>query len=294
MALRSKDSVNYRLGGDHCHACMHYVEDAGEDAETGTCMKVAGTIEEHKLCDLFERMDDMSNVRAAAGNVTRLPTKSKAQGQYRMVNKANDRGEIWLYGIIGMDWFGDGVTAKQFAEDLKKLGAVNTIDLRINSDGGVVTDARAMYNLLVEHKAKVITHIDGIAASAASFVAMAGNEIEIAEGGFIMIHNARGVTVGEAEDHRRMATVLDQVNQTIVDTYVARTKQDEKKIKKWMAEETWFTGRECCEKGFADRMVENMKAAAVLSHPERFKHPPSALLPKRAAALASIAALRRN
>src|SRR5688500_9703008 len=100
-------------------------------------------------------------------SVTRLQPKQKAQGQYRMVNKANDRGEIWLYGIIGMDWFGDGVTAKQFADDLKKLGKVQTIDLRINSDGGVVTDARAMYNLLVEHEAKVITHIDGIAASAA-------------------------------------------------------------------------------------------------------------------------------
>jgi ATP-dependent protease ClpP protease subunit len=226
--------------------------------------------------------------------VTRLHPKPKAQGQYRMLNKGSDRGEIWLYGVIGMDWFGDGVTAKQFADDLKKLGNVSTIDLRINSDGGVVTDARAMYNLLVEHKAEVITHIDGIAASAASFVAMAGEEIEIAEGGFVMIHNARGVTFGEAEDHRRMASVLDQVNQTIVDTYVARTGQDEKKLKKWMADETWFTGKEAVANGFADRIVENMKVAASIAHPEMFKNLPSALLPKRAAATAKIAALART
>lgn len=219
-------------------------------------------------------------------NVT--PIKPKASGQYRMVNKANDRGEIWLYGIIGSDFFGDGVTAKQFATDLKKLGAVSTIDLRINSDGGVVTDARAMYNLLVEHKAKVITHIDGIAASAASFVAMAGAEIEIAEGGFVMIHNARGVTIGEAEDHERMATVLRQVNQTIVDTYVARTKQDDKKIKKWMADETWFDGKEAVANGFADRIVENMKVAASISHADMFKNIPSVLRPNRAAAVAAI------
>lgn len=225
-------------------------------------------------------------------NVTRL--QPKAQGQYRMLNKGSDRGEIWLYGIIGMDWFGDGVTAKQFADDLKKLGKVATIDLRINSDGGVVTDARAMYNLLVEHPAKVVTHIDGIAASAASFVAMAGEEIEIAEGGFVMIHNARGVTVGEAEDHERMAGVLRQVNQTIVDTYVARTKQDDKKIKKWMADETWFTGKEAVANGFADKIVENLKVAASLSHADMFKRLPTALLPRRAAAAAQIAALKRK
>lgn len=226
--------------------------------------------------------------------VTALVPKQKAQGQYRMVNKANDRGEIWLYGIIGMDWFGDGVTAKQFADDLKKLGKVQTIDLRINSDGGVVTDARAMYNLLVEHEAKVITHIDGIAASAASFVAMAGEEIEIAEGGFVMIHNARGVTVGEAEDHERMAGVLRQVNQTIVDTYVARTKQDEKKIKQWMSDETWMDGKEAVKNGFADRVVENMKVAASIVRPEMFKHLPKALLPRRAAAVAKLDALKRK
>lgn len=232
--------------------------------------------------------------RTVMNNVTPLRPKPKAQGQYRMLNKGSDRGEIWLYGIIGMDWFGDGVTAKQFADDLKKLGNVATIDLRINSDGGVVTDARAMYNLLVEHKAKVVTHIDGIAASAASFVAMAGEEILIAEGGFVMIHEARGITIGSAEDHRRMAGVLDNMNQTIVDTYVARTKQDEKKIKKWMADETWFNGREAMENGFADRIVENMKVAAY--SPSRlsaaYRHMPAALRTNRAAGLAALDKMR--
>lgn len=227
-------------------------------------------------------------------NVKPFPAKPKAQGQYRMVNKANDRGEIWLYGIIGADWFGDGVTAKTFAKDLKALGKVSTIDLRINSDGGVVTDARAMYNLLVEHEAKIVTHVDGIAASAASFVAMAGEEIVIAEGGFVMIHNARGVTWGEAEDHRRMADVLDNVNGTIIDTYEARTKQDKKKIKKWMDEETWFNGKEAVANGFADRIVENMKVAASLHDPSRFKNLPAALQPNRIAALAAIESMRAS
>jgi ATP-dependent protease ClpP protease subunit len=230
--------------------------------------------------------------RIVMSNVHRLQPK-KSVGAYKMVNKGKDRGEVWLYGTIGIDWFGDGVTAKQFADDLKKLGAVQTIDLRINSDGGVVTEARAIYNLLVEHKAKVITHIDGIAASAASFIAMAGSEIMIAEGGFIMIHNARGVTVGGSEDHRRMADVLDKVNETIRNTYVARTKAEDKKVKKWMEDETWFTGKEAVANGFADKIVEDMKVAASISHPEMFKNLPTVLLPKRAAAVAAIAALRK-
>ena len=223
-------------------------------------------------------------------SVHRFPAR-RAQGQYRMLNKSADRGEIWLYGDIGSDFFGDGVSAKQFADDLRKLGAVNTIDLRINSDGGTVTDARAMYNLLIEHKAKVVTHIDGIAASAASFVAMAGNEIAIAEGGFVMIHDAMGVTFGGAEDHRRMADVLDNVNQTIVDTYAARTKKDAKTIKDWMAAETWFNGKEAVANGFADRIVENMKIAASLSHERMFKKIPLALRPNRGRAAAAIEAM---
>ncbi len=219
------------------------------------------------------------------------PFRQKASGEYRMLNKGNDRGEIWLYGSIGQDWFGDGVTAKQFAADLKKLGAVANIDLRINSDGGVVTDARAMYNLLVEHKARTHVHIDGIAASAASFLAMAGSEITISEGGFVMIHNARSVTMGDANDHRRMVTVLDQVNQTIIDTYVARTKQDAKKVTKWMDDETWFTGKEAVAAGFADNIVANMQVAASLAHSEMFKNLPAALRPNRVSAAAALTAM---
>lgn len=225
-------------------------------------------------------------------NVTSL--KKKAASEYRMVNKAKDRGEIWLYGPIGMDFFGDGVTAKTFAEDLKKLGAVQTIDLRINSDGGVVTDARAMYNMLVEHKARINVHIDGIAASAASFLAMAGDEITISEGGFVMIHNARGVTIGEAKDHRQMADILEKVNDTILQTYAARTKVDAKQIKKWMDDETWFTGTEAVANRFADKMTENKRVAASIRTPELFNHLPAALLPKRSAAVAKLAALARK
>jgi len=212
----------------------------------------------------------------------------KLPSGYRM-KKAGTRGEIYLYGVIGVDWFGDGISAKQFADDLKALGQVETIDLRINSEGGDVFAGKAMYTLLVDHRAKVVTHIDGLAASAASYVAMAGDEILISEAAYLMIHNAWTVAVGGAEDMRRTADLLDSVNGTVRDVYAARTKNSADKLKKWMDEETWFTGKEAVDNGFADKLVENLKVAASVRDPKRFKNMPNALLPNRARVAAALA-----
>ncbi len=218
-----------------------------------------------------------------------------SQNGYRVIAKGADAAEIYLYGVIGGDWFGDGVTAKQFADDLRALGKVKTIDLRINSEGGSVFDGKAMYSLLNEHPAAITVHVDGLAASAASFVAMAGDVIEIAEGGFIMIHNAYMLAIGDAREMRRSADMLDTVNNTIIDVYAARTKGDRKAIAKMMDNETWMTGAAAVKNGFADRMVENLKVAAAVKHPDRFRNIPQALRPNRvkaAAALARMSALK--
>jgi ATP-dependent Clp protease protease subunit len=226
------------------------------------------------------------------------PSQAAKPAGYKVVAKGNNSAEIYVYGPIGQDWFGDGVSAKQFADDLKALGNVKTIDLRINSEGGSVFDGKAMYSLLNEHKAKKIVHIDGLAASAASFLAMAGDEIEIAEGAFVMIHNAYMIAMGDARAMRQAADMLDTVNNTIIDVYVARTKGARKDITTMMDNETWMTGEQAVENGFADRMVANLKVAACVSHPEAikaFKHIPSALKPnaRRAnAAFARIDALK--
>ena len=103
--------------------------------------------------------------------------------------KAGDEAEILIYEDVGEGWFG-GVTAKQFADELKALGSVKTINLRLNSAGGDVFDGLAIYRRLVDHPAKIVSHIDGLAASIASVIAMAGDEIRISESGFLMIHNA--------------------------------------------------------------------------------------------------------
>lgn len=218
---------------------------------------------------------------------------AKTPSGYKVVARGTDAAEIYIYGVIGGDWFGEGITAKQVADDLKKLGKVSSIDVRINSEGGNVFDGKAIYSLLVENKATVNVKIDGLAASAASFIAMAGNTIEIAEGAFVMIHDAYGVSFGRAEDMRKYADLLDTVNATIYDVYAGRTKQPLDKIKKWMKDETWMTAKEAVTNGFADTITENLKVAASIAHPDRFKHLPSALLPKRAAAAAQLAALKR-
>jgi len=217
---------------------------------------------------------------------------ARVKGTLKVTAKGAKSAEMSIYGPIGSDYYGDGVSAASFAKALKALGAVNTIDLRINSEGGVVTDARAMYNLLMQHDARVNVHIDGIAASAASFLAMAGDKITIAEGGFFMIHNARAVAIGEADDMRKMADVLDLVNDTIRDTYVARTGIDYKKMKSWMDKETWFSGVQAVENGFADEISENYTrvAACITDVPPWFSKMPEIIRPNRAKVLA----FRRN
>jgi ATP-dependent Clp protease protease subunit len=157
-----------------------------------------------------------------------------------------------------------------------------------------VFDGKAMYSILVEHKAKIITHIDGLAASAASLIAMAGDEIEIAEGGFVMIHNAWTFAMGDAASLRRTADLLDTVNGTILDV-TSPAPRATRKIQQMMDDETWMTGAEAVANGFADKMVENLKVAARIAHPKAFQKLPAALKPnvvRARKALERIAALK--
>src|SRR4029077_2840319 len=133
--------------------------------------------------------------------------------------------------------FGDGVTAKQFATDLKALGAVRTINLRVNSEGGDVFAAKAIYATLRDSPASIVVHVDGIAASAASFIAMAGEEIRIYEGAFMMIHSAWIFATGGAAELRARADLLERVDETIVATYAKRTRKTEPEIKAMMEAE---------------------------------------------------------
>ena len=190
-----------------------------------------------------------------------------------------EEAEIWIYEEIGDGWFG-GISAKGFADDVKALGAVKRIKLRINSPGGNVFDGTAIYNILKQHSAQVAVHIDGLAASIASVIAMAGDEIIMAENALMMIHNAWAMAVGNAEELRRQAEMLDKVNEAIRATYIRRTGREDKEIARWMDEETWMTAKEAQERGFIDSTSPAQEVAACFDLSKfNFKHAPAAAVP---------------
>ncbi len=166
-----------------------------------------------------------------------------------------NRGEIWLYEQIGASFWGDGITSSAFQKELAALGKVTSIDLRINSPGGDVFDGFAIYNLLAQHPATVDVYVDGVAASIASIIAMAGDSIKMAKNSLMMIHNPQGVAIGDANEMDRVKALLIQVKGNLANTYVDRTKNKAADIAAWMDDETWFTAEAAVEHGFADTVI---------------------------------------
>lgn len=209
---------------------------------------------------------------------------------------ANQPAEITIYGPIGKDFFGEGISAADFHKELRALGTPRAIDLRISSEGGAVFDARAIYTMLTQHRADITVYVDGYAASAASLIAMAGDKIVMAEGGFIMIHEARAYVGGTANQMRELADVLEQINETMVSTYSARTGQPADKIKEWMTAETWFNGTDALDAGFVDEIMHDLKAVAYLPGLDRYQNVPAALrqnTPNRLRALKLLREIRK-
>ena len=167
--------------------------------------------------------------------------------------------EVLIYDYIGEDGLGGGVSAKGFAERLDALGPLNTITVRINSPGGSAWDGAAIYNALVRHPAKVNVEIDGIAASAASFIAMAGDKIRMAENATLMIHQASALVIGPANDMEKMATVLRKLDGQIASVYAKRTNRRPETWLKAMEEESWYTAEEAVEERLADEITPNKK-----------------------------------
>lgn len=194
-------------------------------------------------------------------------------GDIRFVAKGKT-GEIWLYDEVGDGWFG-GMSAKSFQSELAKLGKVDTINLHINSPGGSVFDGVAIYNQLKSHPARVEVDVDGIAASIASVIAMAGDEIRMADGSMMMIHDPYTLAAGGAEELRKTAELLDQIAVNIRGIYAKRTGMKDSDIAVLMAEETWFGAAAAIDSGFADSVTEQLRVAACSNFDfTRFKHAP--------------------
>ena len=176
---------------------------------------------------------------------------------YSIQAKADQSAEISIYDEIGFC----GVTAKQFIGDLKAIDAM-AIKLAINSPGGAVFDALAIYNALRQHPASVEVTIMGVAASAASIIAMAGDTVVMPENAFMMIHNPLNMAYGNADDLREMADVLDKIGASLVGIYAKRTGLPEDEIKALLDAETWLNAEEAVTKGFADELQAELKVAA--------------------------------
>jgi ATP-dependent Clp protease protease subunit len=197
--------------------------------------------------------------------------------------KKNDELELLVYDSIGESWFGGGVTAEAVKQKLNEAGDVSKITLRINSPGGDVFEASAIYSLLTQHKAKVECYVDGLAASAAFTIAMAADDIHISESAMMMLHNSLGACFGYASDMQAMAELLDKVSGTMRDIYSSKSGMKADEVQALMDAETWMTAAEAVEYGFADDMItrdpsdeEDAKALAASYDLSKFKTNPRA------------------
>lgn len=181
--------------------------------------------------------------------------------------------EVLIYDEIGAY----GVTAKGFLAELGALPDDAAIDLRLNSPGGSVFDAVAIYNALKRHPGEITVWIDGIAASAASYIAMAGDQIVMPENAFLMIHDPSGLVIGTAEDMRSTAEALDKVKASLVQGYAGKSGKPDDEIAALMAAETWLDAKDALELGFIDRIAGPVKLAASFDV-ARFRNAPPSLL----------------
>jgi ATP-dependent protease ClpP protease subunit len=170
------------------------------------------------------------------------------QSWFSFTNSTDDKSvEIFIYDVIGSY----NVSAKSFIAELKRAGNKDAT-LRIHCPGGNILEGNAIYNAVKRYPGPVHVVIDGIAASMASVVAMAGDTIEIAENGLIMIHNPAGFGGGDSRDMRKLADVMDKLKQNIITAYADRTGLSREKLAEMMDDETWMTAAEALANKFVD------------------------------------------
>lgn len=196
---------------------------------------------------------------------------------------AGDRGALYFYDVIGGGGWGGGIDPKDVIASLQGLTG-KPLDIYVNSPGGDVFDGIAIYNVLRRFEGTKTMHVDGLAASAASLVIMAGDEIRCAHNAQIMIHDPWAFAMGNATDLRATADLLEQTGETLVDTYAKRTKAKAADVRQWMADETWMDAATALERGFCDVVDEPAQ-----SEPDQ-KEPPEA----RARAQALLDAMNAN
>ena len=177
------------------------------------------------------------------------------------IKAQGDSAEIMIYDAIGQGLFG-GLSAKAFVTDLKKLKDVANITVNMNSPGGEVFDGTAIYNALLNHSANVEVHIDGMALSMASVIAMAGNKVVMAENAMMMIHDPSIAVSGNASNLRKAADTLEKTKAAIINAYVRKTGKQCEELSALMSVETWMSAEEALMHGFIDEISAPIEMAA--------------------------------
>lgn len=183
----------------------------------------------------------------------------------RMAANKNDEAEIIIYAGIGTDYWGDGsmISAKDFSDQLKALpSTVNKLNIRVNSPGGDVFDGIAIYNRLKQFKGKKTVYIDGLAASIASIIALAGDEIVMGEGALYMIHLPWTWAMGDRQALDNTINRLMDVEEQMLGIYAKKTGMDRSEIRTMLEDETWMSAQDAIDRGFADKEVEETVAIA--------------------------------
>ena len=175
---------------------------------------------------------------------------------WNIVKNDDKNAELMLYGDIAESFWGDTISAKEVTEYLADLDVEN-INVYINSNGGVVDTAIAINNALRRHKAKVTVNIDGIAASAATLITCAGDTVRMPKNALFMIHNPSTIAMGDSEEMRKQADVLEKYKNSITETYLQKVNIDKEKLSELMDNESWLSAEEALKYGFIDEIIEN-------------------------------------
>jgi ATP-dependent protease ClpP protease subunit len=217
-----------------------------------------------KSLGLEKPQEEKLNIKEGGLNMAKnnLTTDNKF---WEVKNSAsnNKKGEILIYGdIVNYRWYEEDVSATSLIKDIKALGDITELDIRINSGGGSVFTAAAILSYLRSHKAFKTVYIDGLAASAASVIAMAGDKVCIPSHAMMMIHNPATIAWGDSREMRKVADTLDKIRDSIVNAYQVKCHKDTQLIMDMMDEETWMTGKDAVEQGFADVVLDNVEITA--------------------------------
>jgi len=191
---------------------------------------------------------------------------------YKVEGKSADTADVYIFDDIGIDWWtGEGITSKDFARDVNAITAP-TINVHINSGGGDVWEGVAIYNTLVQHPSEIHVIVDGLCASAASVIAMAGDIVTMRKGTQMMVHGPWTVAVGNAEELAQTIVQLDSVSASLAEVYAERTGSTVEEMRAVMRAETWFTAEEAVEAGLADEVAGKAAVKADASRLVMYAH----------------------